>query len=166
MSEENLHIENHQEENSYIDEQNQDESNTENTNDESMGNLYLNEIKKLPLEEVLKIAQEVNSFASKTKNEKISEMVSYLKDGMAKYQISEEDLLKEIEKNFPQYFRIEKTESPSTKKKTNSFEAVYFHPTDKSKTWNNKGREPKWLKELCVDGKTKEDFKEQGKSYN
>lgn len=46
-----------------------------------------------------------------------------------------------------------------SKKRRSTGVAKYEHPTDPTKTWSGKGRQPQWLKELLTQGKTLEELR-------
>jgi DNA-binding protein H-NS len=117
-------------------------------NTENNADALFEMIKELSLEQVLAIKANVNEFSSSYQKRKIVEIIADLKSSIEKYGLDRADLLAEI------------TESLSNEevKQKKTGEPQYHNPANTSETWSGKGPQPKWLKDLCVDGKEKKDF--------
>ena len=128
----------------------------------------INQISNLPFEAqialIKKLTESTNTFRDKQIKETVDYITEYVKDNSQKYELPIESILKAFVNSFPNEFKNifgntvqEKTSSKNTTQKIKT-SIKYHNPDNTSQTWTGKGPTPKWLKDLCVDGKTLNDF--------
>lgn len=103
-------------------------------------------LKEIDLDRLIKLKSELDKTIDDIKKDNKQAFIDKVREDATKNDMSLAELIKSI--------KPPKTIKPPVKKP-----AKYQHPDDSSKAWSGYGKQPKWLTDLAIDGKTKDDFK-------
>ncbi|MDB5887084.1 MAG: nucleoid protein [Polaromonas sp.] len=112
------------------------------------------------MNELVKLRQQIAEMekqAAELQKKNRPAVIAELREQMAAYGITAEELSRPAAKAAKPRGPLAKTASPAKSKKP-AVPSPSKYRGPQGQTWTGRGTVPKWLNELLVDGKTREDF--------